>query len=131
MYFRLPQVVVQTAAADRVRAGPTDAQALVRIRAAVALPHEERPIGLRLVRSKVDLRYLHREVVAQRIGEGRRQFVAQAQRQRQLGSDLPGVVDKRMEDVALEFRIGNGGGICGDEEFAQQEFGEGVATASI
>ena len=41
---------------------------------------------------------------------------------------LPGIVDKRMEDVALELRIGNGGRICRHENVSQQEFGEGVAA---
>jgi hypothetical protein len=52
--LRLLSCSSDRAAANRVRAGPMDAQALVRIHAP-ALPDEERPIGLRSVRGKLDL----------------------------------------------------------------------------
>ena len=66
----LHQVVVQAAAADRIGAGPMDAQAFVWVRAA-ALPDKEWPIGLRSIRRRDELRDLHCEVVAQCIGKGR------------------------------------------------------------
>ena len=110
LVLRLPQVVVHPeilGAPDR-RDGPAEAQTGVRIGAVVALAHQRRIVGLRLVEAVVDRRDLHREVVPQRVGERRRQLVAQAGQQRQLVRHLPVVVDERVEDVADEFSLGDG-----------------------
>ena len=69
---------IQTTAADRFRVGPTNVEAGIRVRA-VALPDEVGPIGLRGVGRKHKLRHLRDKKVAQRIGEGRRQLVPQAE----------------------------------------------------
>ena len=60
--------------------------------------------------------------------ERRRQFIAQTQRQRELGSDLPRVVHIGVERVALEIGVGHRNRRFGLIHGAQQEVGEGIAA---
>src|SRR5205814_7460444 len=80
LVLRLDEVVIQAPAADRFSIGPTNVQALIRIRAVVALPDEVRPIRFGGIGRKDDLRYGHREVIADRIGKGRSEFPPESQR---------------------------------------------------
>ena len=133
LVLRLPQVVVHPeilGAPDR-RDRPAEAQTGVRIGAIVALAHQRRIVGLRLVEAVVDRRDMHREVVPQRVGERRRQLVAQAGEQREFVRHLPVVVDERVEDVADEFSLGDGQRDARPERLAEQELGEGVAAGVV
>src|SRR5207342_268583 len=110
---------------------PAEAQTGVRIRAIVALPHQRRSVGCRLVEAVVDRRDIYREIVPQRVGERRRQLVAQAGQQREIVRHLPVVVDERVEDIPYEFSLGDGQRDAGFERLAEQELGEGVAAGVV